>query len=175
MTLKRYLALLEATFLIKRLPAWFKNVGKRLLKTPKIYLTDTGLLSYLAGVDQNRLNTDSRFIGQLLESFVMQELFKQASWSNTLPKLYYYRSVSGREVDFVLENRAGNIVGIEVKAATTVRSVDFNGLTELKELLGKRFLKGIVLYTGQRTVPFGENLFAVPVSALWVEAGGSSN
>jgi predicted AAA+ superfamily ATPase len=167
MTLKRYLALLEATFLIKRLPAWFRNIGKRLLKSPKIYLIDTGLFSYLIGLDRSRLNTDPKLMGQLLESFVMQELFKQSAWSNTLPEIYYYRSTAGREVDFVLESRAGRIVGVEVKASATVTAVDFKGLEEIRGLLGKQFIKGIVLYTGQSTVSFGKNLFAVPVSALW--------
>lgn len=167
MTLKRYLALLEATFMVKRLPAWFKNIEKRLIKTPKIYLSDTGLLSYLAGVDQNRLKTDSNFFGKLLENYVMQELQKQASWSDTLPNIFFYRSTTGREVDFVLENRAGKIVGIEVKAAATVSSHDFKGLMEIRELQSKNFIKGIVFYTGQRTVAFGEKLLALPVSALW--------
>jgi len=121
MTLKRYLSILEATYLVKRLPAWFKNIGKRLIKAPKLYLTDTGLLSYLVGIDQQRLNTAPKLFGQLLENYVMQELFKQASWSETLPGIYYYRSAANKEVDFVLENRAGAIVGIEVKGGTVYR------------------------------------------------------
>lgn len=169
MTLKRYLALLEAIFFVIRLNAWFKNIGKRLIKTPKLYLTDTGLLSYLIGINQNRLDTDPKFMGQLLESYVMQELFKQATWSETLPRIFYYRSVTGREVDFILETRAGHVVGIEVKASATVNSSDFDGLIEIKNLLGKKFVRGIVLYTGHNTVPFGENLFAVPISALWLK------
>jgi len=168
MTLKRYLSLLEATFLVKRLSAWFKNIGKRLIKASKIYIADSGLFSYLVGIDQNRLDNDPKLIGQLLENYVMQELFKQASWSETLPQIFYYRSVSNKEVDFVLENRAGNIVGVEVKTAATVTSNDFSGLSELKDLTGKQFLRGIVIYTGNKTVPFGENLYAVPVSALWL-------
>ena len=169
MTLKRYLALLEAIFFVKQLPAWFKNIGKRLIKSPKLYLSDTGLLSYLMGQGQNRLEIDPKFIGQLLESYVMQELFKQATWSETLPNIFYYRSVSGKEVDFILETRSGHIVGIEVKASSTVNSSDFDGLIEIKSLLGKKFVRGIVIYTGSNTVPFGENLYAVPVSALWLK------
>lgn len=168
MTLKRYLALLEAIFFVKRLPAWFKNIGKRLIKSPKLYLTDTGLLSYLMGMGQNRLETNPKFIGQLVEGYVMQELFKQATWSETLPNIFYYRSVSGKEVDFILETRSGHIVGIEVKASATVNSSDFGGLTEIKSLLGKKFVRGIVMYAGNNTVPFGENLYAVPISALWL-------
>ncbi|MBD3340069.1 MAG: DUF4143 domain-containing protein [Candidatus Lokiarchaeota archaeon] len=169
MTLKRYLALLEATFLVKRLPAWFRNVGKRLIKTPKLYLTDTGLFSYLMGAGQSQLEANPKYVGQLTESFVMQELSKQATWSATMPNIFYYRSVSGKEVDFVLENRADHIVGIEVKAAATVRASDFAGLKELRSLVGGKFIRGIVMYTGNSTVPFGENLFAVPMSGLWMD------
>lgn len=168
MTLKRYLALLEAIFFVKRLPAWFKNVGKRLIKSPKLYLTDTGLLSYLMGLSHNHLATDPKFIGQLLENYVMQELFKQTSWSETMPSIFYYRSASGREVDFILETRSRHIVGIEVKSSATVSSSDFDGLVEVKSLLGKKFVRGIVMYTGNNTVPFGENLYAVPISGLWL-------
>jgi len=167
MTLKRYISLLEATFIVKRLPAWFKNIGKRLIKAPKMYLNDTGLLSYLIGVDQQRLKRDPQIVGRLFENYVMQELFKQASWSHVQPKIYYYRSTAGREVDFVLENRAGEIVGIEAKAAATVTSSDFSGIIELQNLSGQAFKRGIVLYSGHQTVPFGNNRLAVPVSALW--------
>lgn len=168
MTLKRYLNLLEATFLIKRLPAWYKNIGKRLIKTPKIYINDTGLLSYLMGLDQERLLSDPQLNGRCLENFVMQELHKQATWSETLPQILYYRSASGREIDFLLENRAGYLVGIEVKGSSTVNSSDFKGLLEIKERMGKYFLKGIILYTGQNTVAFADNLYAVPLSVLWL-------
>lgn len=170
MTLKRYRALLEAIFFVTRLNAWFKNVGKRLIKTPKLYLTDTGLLSYLMGTNQNRLDADPKFMGQLLENFVMQELFKQASWSATLPRIFYYRSVTGKEVDFILETRSGHIVGIEVKASATVDSSDFDGLIEIKSLMGKKFVRGLVMYTGTNTIPFGKDLYAVPISALWLKA-----
>ena len=167
MTLKRYLAILAATFLVRRLPAWFRNVGKRLIKMPKIYLNDSGLLAYLLGINMEQLSSEPQIAGQLLESFVMQELSKQASWSNVLPQVYFYRSTAGREVDFVLENRSGYIVGIEVKMTDTVTSQDFKGLDEMAKVTGKNFLRGIVLYTGSQMIPFGKNLFAVPVNVLW--------
>jgi uncharacterized protein len=170
MTLKRYVALLEATFLIKRLPAWFKNIGKRLIKAPKIYLNDTGLTGYLLGIDQQRFVRDPHLLGRLLENYVMHEMFKQSGWSRIQPQIYYYRSTAGKEVDFLLENRAGEIVGIEVKAASTVTQGDFSGIMELKASLGEHFIRGIVLYLGQRTVPFGNNLSAVPVSDLWLKS-----
>ncbi|MFQ5627973.1 MAG: ATP-binding protein [bacterium] len=168
MTMKRYLALLEATFLVTRLPAWFRNIGKRLIKAPKIYLNDTGLLSYLLGIDQIQVDLDRKILGQLLENFVMQELSKQITWSETQPQLYYFRTKAGKEIDFVMENRAGKIVAIEVKASATVNSRDFAALNELKQSLPpESFVSGIVLYTGSEIVPFGANLFAIPVNALW--------
>ncbi len=167
MTLKRYLSLLEATFLVRRLPAWFQNISKRLVKAPKIYLNDTGLFCFLAGITHERISREPQILGHILENFVMQELFKQATWSQIRPQIYYYRTTAGKEIDFILENRAGEIVGIEVKATATVKMDDFNGILELKEVLGKKFIRGIVLYTGTKTVPFGDRMYAVPISSLW--------
>ncbi len=168
MTLKRYAALLEATFLVKRLPPWFANIGKRLVKMPKVYLTDTGLLCHLLDMHPARLQRDPTMMGKVFENFIMQELFKQAGWSRTQPRIYYYRSTAGREVDFILEGRAGQIVAIEVKASTTVDSKDLKGLVELKGALGDRFIRGIVIYFGQEIVPLGGRMQVVPVQALWL-------
>jgi len=167
-TLKRYMALLEATFLIKLLPPWSANLSKRLVKSPKIFEIDTGLLGYLIGMDKNRLNTEPELAGTLLENFVIMELTKQISWSQTRPQMFHFRTqVGGKEVDIVLEDAAGRIVGIEVKAAHTVKAGDLAGLKLLAEEIQERFVRGIVLYTGSQFVPFGNNLMAVPVSALW--------
>jgi predicted AAA+ superfamily ATPase len=166
-TLKRYLALLRATFLVRLLPPWFVNIGKRLGKSPKVFLDDTGLASHLAGLDRTRLETDPTLLGGLLESFIVMELQKQAGWSHVTPGLFHFRSHDGREVDIVLEAPDGRVVGIEVKAAATVRSADFNGLRLLTEAAGRRFHRGIVLHTGHELVPFGEALHAVPVNAVW--------
>lgn len=166
-TLKRYLSLLEATFLLQPLPAWAANLGKRLIKSPKIHLADTGLAAFLTGHTPQRLASDTTHLGHLLESFVVSELRKQATWSEMRVSLYHYRTTAGQEVDIVLESAAGSIVGLEVKAAAAVGGRDFSGLRGLAEACGERFLRGVVLYGGDRTVSFGENLAAVPVSALW--------
>lgn len=166
MTLKRYLILLEATFLVKRLPAWFTNIRKRMIKSPKIYLNDTGLLAYLLGINHKQLLSSHYQSGHVIENFVMQELFKQASWSSTQPRFYFYRTAAGKEVDFILENSSGQIVGIEVKASNTVQRSDFKGLTDVKESTGKRFLRGMVIYFGDTIIPYDKDLFAVPISAL---------
>jgi len=167
-TLKRYMALLEATFLIKRLPPWSANLSKRLVKSPKIFVIDTGLLGYLIGMDKNRLSAEPERAGPLLENFVIMELTKQTSWSQTRPAMFHFRTqVGSKEVDIVLEDAAGRIVGIEVKAAHTIKAGDLVGLKLLAEEAQDRFVRGIVLYTGSQFVPFGNNIMAVPVSALW--------
>lgn len=166
-TLKRYMALLETTFLVQTLPAWFANVGKRLAKSPKVFLADTGLTAYLRGADVRRLRRDRHELGLLLENFVIMELKKQRGWSRVQPELFHFRTSEGHEVDLVLEDRSGGIVGIEIKGAATVGARDFKGLRVLAEAAGNRFRRGILLYTGGQRVPFGVSLHAVPVSAVW--------
>lgn len=166
-TLRRYLALLETTFLVQTLPPWTTNIGKRLAKAPKAFLTDTGLMLYLLGVDSERLATDPPIVGPLLETFVAAELRKQIAWSRTQPHLLHFRTAKGHEVDFVLEARGGRLVGIEVKAATMVNENDFRGLHQLAQAAGKRFLRGVLLYRGEDWLPFGPKMYALPVSAVW--------
>ena len=166
-TLKRYLSLLEATFLVHTLPAWSANLGKRLVKSPKLFLNDSGLTAHLLGVDAKRLLTDRKLFGGLLESFVVAELHKQRAWSETRPALYHFRTHAGLEVDVVMERADGRLVGLEVKAATTVGRGDFRGLRALQESVPDRFCRGVVLHFGERVVPFGDNLAAVPIGSLW--------
>ncbi len=166
-TLKRYLALMEMTFLVRLLPAWFSNLGKRLAKSPKLLLTDTGLLTHLVEADDGRLRRDRTLLGHVLENFVAMELIKQLGWSERRCRLFHFRTESGTEVDLVLEDRAGRLVGVEVKSAASVRQQDFRGLETLARLTADRFVRGVVLCTGTSVVPFGRNLFALPVSQLW--------
>ncbi len=165
-TLKRYLALLEAAFLLQRLPPWSGNLGKRLVKTPKIFLNDTGLAANLLALDTARLEENVPMAGPLLETFVMAELTKQAGWSRVKPRLYHFRTETGAEVDFVMEDARGRVVGVEVKAGSAGTG-DFKGLKVLEEALGKKFLRGVVLYLGREAVPFAKNMHALPISALW--------
>lgn len=171
-TLKRYMALLEATFLLNLVPSWRTNYGLRLTKAPKVFLSDTGLAAHLLGADAKRVRSDGALMGPLLENFVAMELRKQAGWSTTRPRLYHFRIPKGREVDFVLEDRAGRVVGIEVKATASPGADAFNGLKTLREAAGDQFVRGVLLYGGDHVLPFGENLQAMPVRALW-DMGGS--
>lgn len=171
-TLKRYMALLEATFLYQPLPAWSANLGKRLVKSPKILLNDTGLIAHLVGATPERLSSEPPLIGSLLESFAAVEIKKQIGWSRTRPQLYHFRTQTGQEVDLLLEAPSGQVVGVEVKATSTVSKRHFQGLRALQDRLGDRFARGVVLYTGREAVPFGKRLHAWPISALW-QTGGS--
>jgi predicted AAA+ superfamily ATPase len=166
-TLKRYLALLEATFLVRSIPAWSANLTMRLVKSPKLVLTDTGLLAHLTGLAPERLALDPGAAGPLLENFVMMELIKQATWSRSRFSLFHFRTAKGREVDVVVEHPDGRVVGIEIKAAVSVGSDDFKGLRALREVSGRRFHRGVVLYTGPEALPFGAGLHALPLDAVW--------
>lgn len=166
-TLKRYMALLEATFLIQTVPAWASNLGKRLLKTPKLSIADSGLMAHLLGLSGERLSQQRDLAGPLMETFVLMELKKQLTWSERQPQILHFRTQAGQEVDIVLEDAAGRVVGIEVKASSTLSAGDFKNLRGLSDMAGKRFHRGVLLYTGSEPLPFGSNLHAVPVSALW--------
>lgn len=165
-SIHRYLALLEALFFIFRERAWFSNRSKRIAKSSKIYLCDTGILSYLLNANELLFRNNSTLFGSLLESFVVSELLKQASWMEEKIDQYHYRE-STYEVDIILENRGGSIVGIEVKKSSTIKESDFSGIKRLKQVAGKKFVRGIILYTGSNMVSFGDGLWAVPVSSLW--------
>ncbi|MFZ4767054.1 MAG: ATP-binding protein, partial [Roseimicrobium sp.] len=172
-TLQRYWSLFENTFLLRSLPAWSANLGTRLVKTPKIMFGDTGLLCHLLGLNDARLQADALMTGAVLENFVGNELTKQLGWSTVRPSVFHFRSHTQQEVDFVLEDKAGRLVGIEVKKTASPGARDFKGLHYFAELTGKRFLRGILLYCGTTTVPVAPNIHAVPMSALWrVKATG---
>jgi predicted AAA+ superfamily ATPase len=166
-TLKRYFALLEATFLVQMLRPWSSNLGQRVIQTPKVYLNDTGLLAHLLGLTRERLETDAGLAGGVLENFVLMELRKQSTWSEDLPQLFYWRTAAGQEVDFVLENSAGRLAGVEVKASATLGENDVRGLRALAHAVGKRWTRGVVLYTGAALIPFAENLHGLPLPLLW--------
>ncbi len=166
-TVESYIGLLETLYIVRRLPAWRPALGARVVHAPKAYVVDSGLLCHLLNADAERIVSDVRVSGMVLENFVAMEVLRQLEWSKERVFLYHFRDKDNREVDLVLESARGKVAGIEVKASATVRPQDFRGLERLKRLAGDRFACGIVLYVGEHTVPFGEGLWAVPVSALW--------
>jgi predicted AAA+ superfamily ATPase len=164
-TIREYLALLEQIFLIEQLQPWHSNRLSRLIKTPKMHLADTGLTCALLGLDSNALWQDKALLGQLLETFVYQELRKFADWHNAALTFYHFRNKDQVEVDIVIE-QGRQLAGIEVKASATVTRNDFKGLEKLKDACSEQFAAGVVFYDGETILPFGEKLFAVPISLL---------
>ncbi len=166
-TVTKYVEILERLFLIRRLGAWRRNLGDRLVKSPKAYVVDSGLLAHLIGADESRIAEDGGVAGAMLESFVAMELVRLAELAERPLTIHHYRDQRKREVDVVLERHGGEVVGVEVKAGATPHSDDFAGLRYLRDKLGEQFKAGALLYTGSQTLPFGDRLAAVPVSGLW--------
>jgi uncharacterized protein len=166
-TIRDYVTLLTRIFLLEELLPWHNNRLSRLIKTPKLHMGDTGLASALLGVDADALWADRKLLGQLLETFVYQELRRQASGWDKYVSFYHFRDKDNAEVDIVLELGARFIAGVEVKAAASVQKRDFRGLRKLRSAAGDRFRSGIVLYDGEVTASMGKNLYAVPIRKLW--------
>lgn len=166
-TIGRYLAIFEQMYLMQRVPAWAGTPLGQLVKTPKLQFIDSGLLAAILEIGETSLADRRSRFGPLLESFVFGELLKFCTWSDRRYAMSYYRDKAGREVDFVIENARGEIIGIEVKAAATVGSGDFAGLRHLASLTGRRFCAGLILHDGDLTLPFGPGLWAVPLHTLW--------
>ncbi len=166
-TVTSHTRILENLFLLTRLAPWHTNLGSRQIKTPKIHLTDTGLLAHLTNLSAERLAAESTLAGPIFETFAAMELARQRDWAQTQPSLFHYRDKQQREVDIILELGSGEVAGVEIKTAAGVKAKDFAGLRHLRDQLGPRFTAGVVLYTGKRTLSFGERLAAVPLSGLW--------
>ena len=166
-TIRDYVTLLEKVFLADELPSWHTNRLSRLVKTPKLHIGDTGLAAALLGANAKDLAADRELLGQLLETFVCQELRRQSSGHEDDIRFHHFRDKDGYEVDLVLEKGTRKIAGVEVKAAASVTSSDFRGLRKLASAAGKRFVAGVVLYDGETSVSFGDTLYAVPIRRLW--------
>jgi len=166
-TIADYVTLLEGVFLVERVPPWHSNRSSRLIKTPKLHLGDTGLACALLGLDAAALERDRAVLGQLAETFVYQELRRQAGWQGAEIRFHHFRTRDGVEVDLVLEQDGHAIAGVEVKASATVTAADFRGLRQLRAAAGERFQAGVVLYDGEHSLPFDERMYAVPIRALW--------
>ena len=166
-TIGDYMTLLERLFLLERLPPWHSNRLSRLVKSPKLHVGDTGLAAALLGVDAAALAADRTLLGQFLETFVFQELRKQASWHDAPPAFFHFRDRDDAEVDIVIEQGSRAVAGVEVKGAATVTRADFRGLHKLAKAAGERFARGVVLYDGEVSTRFGDRLYAVPIRRLW--------
>jgi predicted AAA+ superfamily ATPase len=163
-TVKAYVALLEQMFVVRRLPAWRPGLGARESSTPKIYVCDSGLLAYLLGADEQ---SDDQVTGKICETFVAAELLKHASWAQDEVRVYHYQR-DREDVDLVIENRRGEIAAVEVKARATLGPKDWRWLGKLRDARRAQFTSGIVVYSGEQTIPLGDRLWAVPYAGLWL-------
>ena len=169
-TAARYVALLEALYLVHLQPAWATSATTRAKRTPKVHLLDTGLATALLGLGERELSSleHHRELGSLLESFVVTELCKQATWSAQSVEIGHFRDRNGPEVDVIVEQRTTGLVsGVEVKASMTPRIEYGRHLALLRDRLGAGFGVGVVLHLGSAVMPLGERIWAMPVSALW--------
>lgn len=166
-TVSRYIGVFEQMYLLKRIDVWARNRLKRVVKTPKLQFIDSGLLAVLMDVTVKDVQADKTRYGHVLESFVFGELYKHTTSADDDYRLLYYRDADKFEVDVVIENTAGQLVGVEVKASTTVKERDLRGLKKLSSLAGNQFTAGVLLYDGDETMPLGSNIWAAPLSTLW--------
>ena len=169
-TIRDYVTLLERVFLLEQLPPWHSNRLSRLVKTPKLHFGDTGLACALLGVNAAALAADRTRLGPVLETFVFQELRRQAAGHDDPHTFFHYRDRDRVEVDVVIERGSLALAGVEVKAGATVTAADFRGLRKLRNAAGKRFAGGVVLYDGETCASFGDGLYAVPMRTLWEPA-----
>lgn len=166
-TAARYISVFEQMYLLKRVDVWARNRLNRVVKTPKLQFLDSGLLASLLGLNTEELNQDRMRLGSLLESFVFSELLKHTTTANDDYQLMYYRDADKFEVDVVIENTAGQIIGVEVKAAASIKESDLRDLKKLAGLAGDQFKMGVLLYDGTEIMPLSEKFWAVPLSTLW--------
>ena len=166
-TAQKYVGILERLFLLRQVPPWSHNAVSRLTKTPKLHFLDTGLLVALRGNTASQLQKDRTSYGPLFENFVVSEVLKLITWSDKRLRVSHFRTKEQDEVDLVIEDRQGRVIGVEVKASATVRAADLRGLRQLQAAVGDKFVQGLVLHDHDRITPFDARLHAGPVSLLW--------
>ena len=170
-TAARYVGVFEQMFLLKRVEVWARNQLKRVIKTPKLQFIDAGLLATLLDLGADEVQRDRRRFGSVLETFVYGELLKHSSTAEGDYRLLYYRDVDMFEVDIVIENASGDLIGVEVKATATVKASDLRGLKKFASVAGDKFKMGVLLYDGTESMPLGDGLWAAPLSTLWGQGG----
>ena len=166
-TASTYIGVFEQMYLLKRVDVWARNRLNRVVKTPKLQFIDSGLLATMLDLSTHEVQQDRTRFGNVLETFVYGELLKHITTANSDYQLMYYRDADKFEVDVVIENAAGHLIGVEVKAAATVKERDLRGLKKLSSQAGDQFKMGVLLYDGDETMPLGDGIWAAPLSTLW--------
>lgn len=175
-TVESHLRLLEDLFLVVRLPAWGRNLRSRVSAKPKVHVVDSGMAARLLRLTPDKLTgldpTALSEFGHLLETFVIGEIRKQASWLEEPVSLGHWRTSDGAEVDLVLEADDGTVLAFEVKASERASGSDFRGLTQLRDALGDRFVAGVIFTTGSRSYTYTDRLHVLPIDRLWTPLAG---
>ena len=166
-TVSKYLSLFEQMYLLKRVDVWAHNRLNRVIKTPKLQFIDSGLLASVIDLSPEEVHRDRTRFGHVLETFVFGELLKHKTTADGDYQLMYYRDPDKVEVDIVIENAVGQLVGSEVKAKASINRGDLKGLRKLSSLAGDQFKMGVLLYDGDETLPLGDGMWAAPISTLW--------
>ncbi len=166
-TIKKYIELLEAMYLIKRIPPYSKNITKQVIKQRKLHFTDTGLVSYLLNISSKQLiNHETEFIGSLLENYIFTELAKESSYADNPVKIYHYRDLRKNEIDFILQSADNKIVPIEVKTKSEIKPKDISGILNFAENFSGKIFRAVVFYSGKELMPMpnkaGLNIYLIP-------------
>lgn len=166
-TAAKFVGIFEQMFILRRVEAWSSNRLSRLVKAPKIHFLDSGLLAALTGVTASEIERNRLRLGPLLEAFVCSELLKHLHAADEPYRIYHYRDADQYEVDFVLEDARGGLIGIEVKAAVSLGKSDLRGLRRFAQQVPQSFIGGMVLYAGDESLPLSDKIWAIPLSSLW--------
>ena len=170
-TTENYIKLLEAVFLVYRLPAWGTTLGSRVTKHPKVHVVDSGVMAWLLSLTPEKIAQAAPAAlteyGHLLETFAVGEILKQASWSDAPVTAGHFRTEAGEEVDLVLERDDGQVIAVEVKAGSRISGEDSRGLRQLKERLGSRLEEAIILHTGEHAYTHDDWITVLPLDRLW--------
>lgn len=170
-TAENYIKLLEAVFLIQRLPAWGVTLGSRVSRHPKLHLVDAGVMAWLLNLTPEKIALGDPAslteYGHLVETFAVGEILKQLSWWDGPVSVGHFRTATGDEVDLVVERDDGQVIAFEIKAGSRLHEGDLRGLRKLKERLGQRLEASVVLYTGEYAYTPGDDIAVVPLDSLW--------
>ena len=167
-TVSNYLSMLEMIYQISLLKAYSSNISKRFIKSPKLYMSDSGVLAHLLNITTIQELLESNKKGAIIETFVYNELLKHINYSMTMPHIYHYRTNDKKEIDFVIE-KGDTIIAIEVKSSHTVKLESFKHIIDFQKKSSKKVI-GLVFYMGEAILPFGDaqyERYALPIGALF--------
>ena len=171
-TFQSYLAWMETVFLVQTIPAWSRKLSSRIVRRPKVYMTDTGLAATLLGANSDALESPtSPAVGALVETFAVNEIARQIASEGARLRMHHFRNFNGREIDLVLERPDGAMVGVEIKATSSPSERHIGSLRWLRDQIDDvapgAFRAGLLMHTGDQFLPVGDRLHVVPISSLW--------